>query len=65
PIGIVIPHSMLGEITPGMAEAVSDSKAHKILLGIKHERVEIVGLKENSLNELFEEMAARFRTFYN
>ena len=65
PIGIIIPNSMLGEITAVMAEAVSESKAHKILLGIKHERVEIIGLKENSLNELFEEMAAKFRYFYN
>ncbi|HLV09196.1 MAG TPA: DUF3842 family protein, partial [Halanaerobiales bacterium] len=62
PIGIIIPNSMLGEITAVMAEAISDSKAHKILLGIKHERVEIIGLKENSLNELFDEMADRFKT---
>ena len=41
PIGIVLPNSMLGEITPQMAAAVASSRARKLLLvcyNIKKER---------------------------
>lgn len=32
PVGIAIPHSLMGEITPAMAAAVALSPAHKILV---------------------------------
>ena len=35
PIGIIIANSLLGEITPRMAEAISSSHAKKILIPIK------------------------------
>ena len=38
PWGIVIPNSMMGEITSEMAEAVSTSKALKVLIPVSHPR---------------------------
>jgi len=43
PIGIVLAHAMMGEVTPRIAEAISASPAHKILLPISQERVNIAG----------------------
>ncbi len=44
PISIVIPNSMMGEVTSRISEAVSDSEAFKILLPLVPENLEIVGL---------------------
>ncbi|NLM96664.1 MAG: DUF3842 family protein [Halanaerobiaceae bacterium] len=56
PIGIIIPNSMSGEITTTMAEAIVNSPAERILLGIKQSHVRIVGMKDISLNQLFKEL---------
>lgn len=48
-IAIVMAHSMLGELTPGMAEAVAKSKAKKILIPMNRCRVEIAGVKSEPL----------------
>ncbi len=52
PIGIAFPNSMMGEITPAMAEAVSLSHARKILLPVMQSHYIIPGLEERPLNEL-------------
>jgi len=43
PISIVMPYSMLGELTPDMATAISTSEAVKIFLPLTQENVKIVG----------------------
>ena len=48
PVGIVIANSMMGEVTPKMAEAVAASDAKKLLLPLIQENVEIVGTAGNS-----------------
>lgn len=50
PIGIVMADSMLGEITPAMAEAVGASRAHKILIPVNR-CVTVAGVEEMSLSE--------------
>ncbi|MBC7321446.1 DUF3842 family protein [bacterium] len=52
PWGIVIPNSMMGEITPGIAEAVATSKAIKVLIPVSHPRVILVEETVSSLNRL-------------
>ncbi len=42
-ISIVMPYSMMGELTPKMAEAICTSDALKILLPLTQENVRIVG----------------------
>ena len=54
PIGIVMAHALMGEVTPAMAQAVSGCRAAKILLPLSQERVEIVGLAQEPLPHLLE-----------
>jgi len=43
PISVIMPYSMMGELTPNMAAAISTSDALKILLPLTQENVRIVG----------------------
>lgn len=54
PIGIVLAHAMMGEITPKMAEAVAISPARKILLPLTRENVEVAGVVREPLPHLVE-----------
>lgn len=54
PIGIVLAHAMMGEVTPRMAEAVSVSPAKKLLIPLTQENIEIVGLARTPLPPLVE-----------
>ena len=55
-IGIIMPHAMMGELTPKMAEAISLSPAPKILLPLTQENIEIVGLSFTPLPMLVDEL---------
>ena len=52
PIGIVIADSLLGEITPRMAQAIGQSSAKKLLLPVNHCGNIIVGVGDLSLRTL-------------
>lgn len=52
PLGIVVANSMLGELTPLMAQAIATSKAEKFLLPINRCGIEIVGVKADPLPHL-------------
>ena len=56
PLGIVIAHAMMGEVTPAMAEAVALSPAEKLLLPLTQENVEIIGTSSLPLPRLIEAM---------
>jgi len=43
PLGIIMAHAMMGEVTPEMAEAVCLSQAKKVLLPLTQENIAIVG----------------------
>jgi hypothetical protein len=51
PIGVVVPHSMMGEITPPIAEAVAAARGHKLLLPINQPHFEIVGIEWKALTK--------------
>lgn len=55
-VGIIMPHAMMGEVTPEMAEAISGSEAKKILLPLTQENIEIVGTTGLPLPELVDEL---------
>ncbi len=61
PISIMFPNAMLGEMTSGMAAAVSSSPAKKVLVPLARSGVEIVGIKSEPLPHLIEELIARVR----
>lgn len=54
PIGIVLAYSMLGEVSPAIAQAVSESKAARILIPIGKCRTRIAGLGEITLSSAIE-----------
>jgi len=56
PIGIVLAHSMMGELTPKIAETVASCDAWKLLLPLTQEKVDIVGLRPEPLPHLVENM---------
>ncbi len=56
PIGIVLSHAMMGEVTPRIAEAVASCDAWKLLLPLTQEKVQIVGLRPEPLPHLVEAM---------
>ena len=51
PIGIVVPNSMMGEITSAIAMAVSDAPGRKLLLPINQPHFKIVGIDWKALNK--------------
>lgn len=55
PMGIVLANAMLGELTPKMAEAVGESRAHKILIPINKCSVQIAGCTDLSLPQYVDE----------
>jgi hypothetical protein len=60
PVGIIMPHSMMGEVTPAMAEAISCADARKILLPLSQENLDIVGVAGLSLPLLVDELMDKY-----
>lgn len=63
PLGIILAHSMRGELTPRMAEAIAKSKARKILLPLTLTKVEVVGVEIEPLPHLVEKLVAKLKEF--
>lgn len=61
PISIVFSNSMLGEVSPAMAAAISSSPARKILIPLTRSGVDIVGVRSEPLPHMIEELVARVR----
>ena len=56
PLAILMAHAMMGEVTPGMAESVSASRAKKVLIPLTQENVSIVGVTGEPLPHLVEQV---------
>lgn len=56
PVAVTWANSMLGEVTPKMAAAVTSSPAVKILLPVTQEPIRIVGIKSEPLPHLVEHL---------
>ena len=59
--GIVLANSMMGELTPRMAEAVASSPATKCLLPLRIPEVEIIGAPKEPLPHLVDQLVKRIR----
>lgn len=55
PMGIISANALLGEITPKMAAAISESHARKILLPVNRCAVTVVGVQEKTLTDYVRE----------
>jgi hypothetical protein len=49
PIGIVVPNSLMGEITPAMAEAILSAPGERILLPLQNDHFFLAGLENQPL----------------
>ncbi len=57
PIGIVLANAMYGEMTPAAAQAVAESRAHKVLIPVQRCCVTIAGVAEKPMMLYIEEAA--------
>lgn len=60
-VAIVIAHSMMGELTPKMAEAVASCPGLKCLLPLKVPEVEMIGGPKDPLPHLIEQLVKRIQ----
>jgi hypothetical protein len=59
--GIVLANSMMGELTPKMAEAIASSPAMKYLLPLKIPEVEVIGAPKEPLPHLIDQLIKRIQ----
>ncbi len=65
PIGAIIPHAMMGEISPAIAAAVASSPANKLLVPVSQSHVELIGMESKPLGQLVKEAAASVARIIN
>ncbi|MDR1956369.1 MAG: DUF3842 family protein [Treponema sp.] len=61
PIGIVISNSMMGEITPGMAEAILKARGERILLPLQQDHFYLAGLEQLPLAKMTDKAVEIFK----
>ena len=64
-LNLVLPGSMLGEVTPEIVQAILGARATKVLLPLNRARVEIVGARAYSLEALITQSLSRVRSLVN
>ena len=64
PVGIIIPHAMMGEVTREMAEAVALSPAKKLLLPLTQDNINIVGISHTPLPLLVDELIETYDRYF-
>jgi len=55
-LAIVMPNSMLGELTTKMAEAILGSPADKLLLPVNNEGMRVIGVCKDPLSSLLDDL---------
>lgn len=58
-LSLLMPGSMLGEVTPVLVRAVLDSQAKKMLLPVNTRKVEVVGAEGRTLDALIDHAVQR------
>ncbi|MDD2496095.1 MAG: DUF3842 family protein [Tissierellia bacterium] len=56
PLAIIAANSMMGEISPKMAEAVASSDARKLLLPVSKCNIDVIGLENLQFKIIFNEL---------
>ena len=56
PMGIIAANSLLGEITPAMALAVSESGARKLLIPVNKCNIQVMGTVDKPMNDYIMEI---------
>ncbi len=63
PLSALIPDSMMGEVTPAIAQALADSRAKKVLLPLTNPRIDLVGITKTPLPHLMDEAIELVATY--
>ncbi len=63
PVGVIVAHSMHGEISPQMAIAVSNSLAEKILIPVSNHHFSIVGMPELKLPQILDKLVELVKNY--
>lgn len=64
PIAVVIPNSYLGELTPGMADAIASAAVAKILLPLGQKGYHLVGTTGDPLPHLMEQALVKMKDLF-
>jgi len=62
---VIIPNSMLGELTPKMAEAIANSRAYKLLLPLPMENISLIGYQYEPLPHLTDKLIQKIKEMMN
>lgn len=65
PISIIMPNTMMGEVTSKISEAVSDSEAFKILLPVMPENFAVIGIEGKPLSLLIKDTIKIIKKEFN
>lgn len=65
PISVVMPNTMMGEVTSKISEAVCDSEGFKILLPIMPENFDVVGIEQKPLSLLIKDTIKIIKKEFN
>ena len=59
PIGIAVPNSMLGEVSPDIARAVAEARGERILIPLSQPHFHLAGIEPRPLGRLVEDAVSR------
>ncbi len=63
-LSIVVPNSMMGEVSPAIATAIASEPGRKVLLPVSNPPLEIMGASRKPLQALIKEAIAMVRDHY-
>lgn len=59
PVGIIVAHALMGEVSPAIATAIAGSSAKKVLLPLSQDNVHFVGIVDSPLPHLVDELVEK------
>lgn len=59
PVGIIVAHALMGEVSPAIAAAIAGSSAKKVLLPLSQDNVHFVGIVDSPLPHLVDELVEK------
>jgi hypothetical protein len=62
-LNLVLPGSMLGEVTPDIVRAILTARAKKVLLPVNRAFMEVVGTEDQTLDSLIAKSLSRVTSF--
>lgn len=65
PMSILIPNSMMGEVTSKMCEAISESEALKIIIPLVPENIQVVGVEGKPLSLMIKDSIKVIKKEFN